>query len=423
MRLDGASPPGRVAIGDARRSVILLGSDTPIGLAVLRDLGRHGYSTIGIGRSVTAIGSASRHCHHHVVRRDEEGALVEQLVELADRFQASVLLAISESDLLMINRYRARLEESLRVLTPSADRLELVLDKTRCQTIAQSVGLRVPRTFHPASLTEAGRMAVKMAFPVILKWADPSRVASRLSETGLPIIKAEYAADPAALLERLRPYEPIGEFPLVQEYCPGRGLGQMFLARDGEVFLEFQHERLHEWPPEGGISSLCRSIPLSEHGEVRARAKALLGALRWTGVAMVEYRFDPARGEYVFLEVNGRFWGSLPLAVAAGVPFAAGLVALCADQVPPAQRPVCYSRITCCYFIPETKRLFRILFDRARIQDPSFTESRLSALTSYLAQRLNPAIHYYVLSMTDPGPLLADLANILKRLAGRLLRH
>jgi hypothetical protein len=36
---------------------------------------------------------------------------------------------------------------------------------------------------------------------------------------------------------------------------------------------------------------------------------------------MAEFKVDPAHGRWVFIEVNARFWGSLPLAVAAGANF------------------------------------------------------------------------------------------------------
>ena len=45
----------------------------------------------------------------------------------------------------------------------------------------------------------------------------------------------------------------------------------------------------------------------------------LLAALRWTGLAMVEFKVGP-RGP-ILMEVNGRVWGSLPLAVMSGVDF------------------------------------------------------------------------------------------------------
>src|SRR3546814_10116516 len=97
----------------------------------------------------------------------------------------------------------------------------------------------------------------------------------------------------------LSKYASLGIFPLIQEYCPGTGLGQMFLTLNGDVLVEFQHERSLEWPPEGGSSAICRSVPLERHAQLRGRSRDLLRRLNWTGVAMVEERFDRATESYV----------------------------------------------------------------------------------------------------------------------------
>jgi len=47
----------------------------------------------------------------------------------------------------------------------------------------------------------------------------------------------------------------------------------------------------------------------------------LLHSVGWEGVAMVEFKRSAASGESYLMEVNGRFWGSLQLAVDAGVDF------------------------------------------------------------------------------------------------------
>jgi predicted ATP-grasp superfamily ATP-dependent carboligase len=47
----------------------------------------------------------------------------------------------------------------------------------------------------------------------------------------------------------------------------------------------------------------------------------LLKALDWFGVAMVEFKLDPRDGIPKLMEINPRFWGSLALAIAAGVNF------------------------------------------------------------------------------------------------------
>jgi predicted ATP-grasp superfamily ATP-dependent carboligase len=64
---------------------------------------------------------------------------------------------------------------------------------------------------------------------------------------------------------------------------------------------------------------LCESRPLDP--ALEAQARRLLGALGWRGVAMLEYKQDLRTGRTVLMEVNGRFWGSLQLAIDAGVDF------------------------------------------------------------------------------------------------------
>jgi predicted ATP-grasp superfamily ATP-dependent carboligase len=403
-------------------TVILLGLDTPIGLAVIRDLGRHGYKVVGLGRSATALASTSRYCEHYLVRAAGEDQLIEQLIVLAGEYSASCLLAISESDLMMLNRHRVELESALTILVPSGDRLQIVLDKSSCQNVAESVGIPIPPSYQISDVSELDRVASEIGFPVVLKWADPNLIAPALSRAGIPLIKAEYALDHEQLQVCMDRYASVGRFPLIQQYCSGHGVGQMFLARDGEVLIEFQHERLHEWPPEGGTSALCRSVPLTEYVETREKSKALLRALNWTGVAMVEYRYDPATGGWAFMEINGRFWGSLPLATAASVPFASGLVAAIGQNraVPEFLRP--YPELKCCYWIPFTKALIRVLFNRSAIRDPLFRVDRWRIVRDYVSSYVNPRSKFFVFDMSDPRPFVTDMLNIARKLTAAISR-
>lgn len=404
-------------------TVILLGTDTPIGLAVMRDLGRHGYTVIGIGRCKAALGAASRHCRHHAVRADGEAALVDQIAALARAHGAAFLLAIGEADLLMINRRRAVLDQVITPLVPDADRLAQVLDKAACQRHAEAVGIRTPATVTPTSLAQAEQAGHGLSYPVVLKWADPNAVARALKAAGLTLHKIQYARSHAELCALLAPYDTVGRFPMIQEYCPGHGIGHMFLARDGEVLIEFQHERVHEWPPEGGVSSLCRAVPLSEHAQARRRSRQLLRHLRWTGVAMVEYRVDPASGDWAFMEINGRFWGSLPLAVAAGIPFAAGLVAATGQGRPVPAHDRDYRPLNCLFWIPETKRLARLLLRPGAINDPFFKIDRWGEVVAYLRYLLDPATRFYVFSWRDPRPFVADMTATAAKVLKGLLRR
>jgi hypothetical protein len=161
--------------------------------------------------------------------------------------------------------------------------------------------------------------------------ADPPRAAD-LEALGLPLfIKVDscYSRDgedgrvwrAASVEEALHILESIGsrfDKGLIQGHVPGNGVGAFFLIRNGRVLAEFMHRRLHEVPHTGGVSSLRASW---WHQRIRDDALAKLRELGWEGIAMMEYRWNPASDEFYFIEMNARFWGSLHLALFAGVDF------------------------------------------------------------------------------------------------------
>jgi len=105
---------------------------------------------------------------------------------------------------------------------------------------------------------------------------------------------------------------------IVQGYVPGRGAGAFFLRWGGQTAARMMHLRLHEMPHTGGASSLRRSW---WHQSMMSDAEAKLAHLGWEGVAMVEYRWNPETDKFFLMEMNLRFWGSLHLALYAGVDF------------------------------------------------------------------------------------------------------
>jgi predicted ATP-grasp superfamily ATP-dependent carboligase len=262
------------------------------------------------------------------------------LRRIARRHGARFVTAVSMRDCLWLrDAADAGQLPGLKPLLASADKLRLVNDKAAIAAIAERIGIETPRTWEPGVADLSGELP-DLAYPAVLKWRDPETAAAPLAAAGLELLKTEYAHGPAELRAALERYRPAGILPMVQAYAPGRGLGQMFVMKDGAAVLRFQHRRLHEWPPEGGVSTLCESVAADAHPELMARSEALLREIGWEGPAMVEYRHDEATGRSVLMEINGRFWGSLPLAAAAGAPFAlATYCALGLTAPSPRSRP------------------------------------------------------------------------------------
>ncbi|MBE9571532.1 MAG: ATP-grasp domain-containing protein [Proteobacteria bacterium] len=89
--------------------------------------------------------------------------------------------------------------------------------------------------------------------------------------------------------------------------------------QNGSVFARFAHQRIREKPPGGGVSVLCQSI--SPPREALEAATSLMKSLGWFGPAMVEFKWDRRDNKPKLMEVNGRFWGSLQLAISSGIDF------------------------------------------------------------------------------------------------------
>ena len=395
--------------------VILLGIDTPIGLSVVRELGGHGVPVHGIGRSAAAIGAHSRLIAGSSVR--EPGLLADWLPVLIRRTGAKALFAISEGDLIELAAMPAQIE-GCRILTPRMGPLAIVLDKRETLARARGLGLSVPDSWQPRAGEDFGARAAALTYPVVVKWPDPMAVAVMLERQGLDLVKAEFARDAAALLGLLGRYDSLGVWPIVQGYCPGHGLGQMIHMEAGRATLCFQHRRLHEWPPEGGVSTLCMAEPIGHHQAQMAQSEALLAEIGWDGPAMVEYRHDPAMGRYWLMEINGRFWGSLPLARACGAHFAwesyRRQILGEHDEAGPYR-----ASLRARYMIPETRRLIRLLVQRGKIADPFFRPRPLADLAAWLLGFVDPRMRYYVFSPSDPGPFLADMGSALRKLLPR----
>ena len=196
---------------------------------------------------------------------------------------------------------------------------------------------------------------------------------------------------------------------MVQSFCPGHGLGHMIFMHRGEALLRFQHRRVSEWPPEGGSSTVCESLPTSANATLLDRSVTLLRSIGWEGAAMVEYRFDPQRNEAKLMEVNGRFWGSLPLAYHAGAPFAWFTYAVLGLGQHP-ETPAYKVGLRCRYMIPETKRIVLLLRNRGRTQNRELSFNLVAELRDYFLQYLSPRTRYFVFSLRDPRPFFVDMA-------------
>ncbi|MBK5189762.1 MAG: ATP-grasp domain-containing protein, partial [Gemmatimonadaceae bacterium] len=202
-------------------------------------------------------------------------------------------------------------------------------------------------------------------------------------------------------------------FPLlVQQRIVGPGIGIFLLVWDGALLATFAHRRLREKPPSGGVSVYSESV--AADAELVERSQRLLEQLGWRGVAMVEYKRDAKTGVDYLMEVNGRFWGSLQLAIDAGVDFPALLVAAASGAPVPSVSSYRVGTRNRWWWGDVDHLLARWRSDAAALALPADAPSRWRATLDFLTF-WHPHDHNEVFRVRDPRPFFRGTIEWLHR--------
>jgi predicted ATP-grasp superfamily ATP-dependent carboligase len=307
--------------GPSKATVVVTDGEQRAALAAVRSLGRAGYSVHACSARGSSLAGSSRHSHTSTKVADplrDPRAYVDDLIRLTRLTCADVLLPVSEASLLAILPERERFDCAIPFASEEAFRQ--VCDKSQVLRSAQKHAIAVPVQVELNSPDEAPDALIGVRYPIVLK---PCR--SLAKESGeLKHVSVTYASSPDELPDALRKI-PSSAYPvLAQQRIEGPGFAISVLIWRGELLAAFAHRRIREKPPSGGVSVLRESIPLDEG--LLGKSLALLAELEWEGVAMVEFKLDSRSGVPYLMEINGRLWGSLQLAIDAGVDFPALLV-------------------------------------------------------------------------------------------------
>jgi predicted ATP-grasp superfamily ATP-dependent carboligase len=309
--------------------ILVTDGESRAALAAVRSLGARGHAVQVVSARPRSLAGGSRHAAgEHAIgdpASDPEG-WVQRLERVARACGSELVLPISEVAFGTI--YALGLDARRPVACPRREAYEAVVDKHAFLERAAALGLEAPRGVlleRPAELRE---LPAPFAYPVVLKPRRTRFLRAGRWESGV----ARLARDPADLRTALE--EPgMAAGALLQEFVPGHGESVCLLASEGRTLVRFAHRRLREKPPGGGESVLRESI--EPDAALLPACERLLAALRWTGVAMFEFRRTP-NGRALLMELNPRLWGSLQLAIDSGVDFPALLVALQRGEALPA---------------------------------------------------------------------------------------
>ncbi len=413
--VEPVSPPQGVLV---QVRILITDGEQRSSLAAVRSLGRAGHHVTVCSHLARPLAGASRYCRgaHQVpnAAMDEDG-FVAAVRDLVDSGDVDFLLPMTDRSMPLLMGLTGHLGEA-RVLAPDPAAYEALTDKVHLVDLARALGVPVPRSFLAAraeDVVQGGRLAPDfqaflddVSLPVILKPGHSVVVGEGAEERfGVREILSEEEFEAAVSAY------PAQAYPLmIQQRISGPGLGAFVLSDRGRLVAAFGHRRIREKPPWGGVSVYRESVALRE--DLREYAAQLLSRVGWSGVAMIEFKEDASTGTPYLMEVNGRFWGSLQLAVDAGVDFPRLLL----DEASGAGvRDIAEPRtgIRSRWLLGDLDHLIAVL--RAprdiRMEHPEIP-GKVQAIMRFLVP-WRPGDRLEVLRLTDPGPFLREAAQWL----------
>lgn len=388
--------------------ILVLDGDERASLAVVRSLVHAGYPVAVLAASRWSLAAAARGARPLVRSQHPLAAPEAYAAEVgrhASALGASLVIPVTDASADALLTHREQLPATVTLSFAPLETYRAASDKLHVHRLALAAGIGIPES---VVVESAGDPAPRDPglYPGFVKphrsvVGGDARIKTSVRAVGSP-------DECARVLQSLH----ADAFPvLVQRGIHGPGEG-VFVARwRGRTLARFAHRRLREKPPAGGVSVFRESIALDP--AVAAACDQMLDALQWDGVAMIEGKRDLATGAWRVMEINGRFWGSLQLAIDAGVDFPA-ILARAVLGGPPEPVPTWREGVRLRWEWGDLDHLLiRLRRSKSYLRLPADAPGRAGALAAFFTHRIGRD-RCEVFRWNDPLPFVAESLGRLR---------
>jgi predicted ATP-grasp superfamily ATP-dependent carboligase len=291
-------------------------------LAAVRALRKGGYET-WLAMSVPSAYAARSRATAGTIPVPDAGpdpdGFVAALAEAAGRLGVAAVLPGTETSLTALAGREGDFPDGVVLGVPSRAIVERAVDKGLLAELAAAAGLMVPET---RAVDRADLDGI--SYPVVVK-----PVTSSVRVDGALRLGWVRRIDTPAELRAALEWMP-GDSLLVQPFLDGTLSAACGVFWEGRLLCVEHQVARRIWPPDCGVSAYAETVPRDP--EFEERISTLLRAIGWSGIFELQFIRRP-EGDYV-IDLNTRFYGSLALAVRAGLNLPAIWVDLLLGRTP-----------------------------------------------------------------------------------------
>lgn len=357
-------------------------------LAAARSFGRGG-AAVGVAAPQRGLAGASRWCHaFHRIPAPEQGlsSFVDSVAGAIQAGNYEIVFPLGDAELLGLSAARDRLGAKF----PYADHETVVraFDKISVTDLARSCGMTVPVT-----VVDEDDLP-DLTPPVIVKQRLHGATGDNPAAARVEAAVATSLDEAKNLFDLVRSR---GGVPFAQEIISGDLMAYIALTDSGRVIHSLQQRAIRTWPLGAGITARAITVPLDD-GLARS-CESLLSSLGWLGAAELQF-ITPPTGPPRFIDFNGRFYGSMALAVAAGCDLPMDWARLSLGQVVAGASPTVTTRYQ---WLEGDLRRALVEKRGGIIHDLSET------------LRFAPSAAHSIMNLHDPKPTLSKFGDLARR--------
>ncbi|MFM2381477.1 MAG: hypothetical protein RLZZ76_244 [Candidatus Parcubacteria bacterium] len=315
-----------------------------------------------------------------------------------------VVFCFSDATLNALAESYDTLKDSLILSLPSHKSLLVARNKKETQALAEELAIPTIKTYKIEN-------AAHLRFPVVVKNQESVRMNNGVNVSGT----AEFATSREELEQLYKNISKTsGQAPLIQECIQGDEYGVEMVCKQGVPLATFVHRRVRSLSPRGGAAVVKETAEKNVQTEAMVLyAYVLTEKLLWTGPIMVECKVDNRDGGVRLMEINGRFWGSLPLAVKAGVDFPLIAYRLArGEETGETKEAFSSPYVRTRHFLGDVFWIWRVLFAKDKMRNQLYP-SRLRALWDFKVELFRSKGD--VFDVRDLKPSFVEYLGILSK--------
>jgi len=289
------------------------------GLSNTRSLGKAGIPVYIVDKT-DCIAKYSKYCTKFFKSPGfNSDDFVDFLVDLAKKESINgwVLIPSNDHAVYTISRYKTKLEEFYKVITPSIDIIDKIYDKRILLETAKALNIPIPETCYFTHIND--NLPQSLNFPVITKGRFGLSFYKAIRKKALLADNEHILRVQMKLIDER--FKISNSF--TQEMIPYNGTNKTIsftaFCVNGDIKTCWMGVKLREHPVQFGTATFAESVYIEG---CYNQSIPLLKELNYTGVCEVEYLCDPRDGKYKLIEINARTWLWVGLARACGVDYA-----------------------------------------------------------------------------------------------------